>query len=59
MEIVIFHFVFKHEIQKLRYIDSLELVLNSIPDYVLITNVQPWLWEDAIPFVIRVIPRDW
>lgn len=47
----------QHEIQKLRYIDSLELVLNNIPDYVLITNVQPWLWEDVIPFVLRVIPQ--
>ncbi|XP_036358304.1 kinetochore-associated protein 1 [Octopus sinensis] len=46
-----------HEIVKLHSIDSLELLLNSVPLHVSITQLQAWLLEDFIPYVIRLMPR--
>ncbi|XP_014768880.1 kinetochore-associated protein 1 [Octopus bimaculoides] len=46
-----------HEIARLHSVDSLELMLNSLPLHVSITQLQAWLLEDFIPYVIRVIPR--
>ncbi|GAB1597696.1 kinetochore-associated protein 1-like [Argonauta hians] len=47
----------QHEISKLHSIDSLELLLSSIPGQTSITDLLPWLLEDFIPYVLRVVPR--